>query len=266
MCYEADWAAALSALRAAHAPIDPTSLPISIGVTGKRAGERFAALPSQALAGSVGAALSAHFDWRIELRKPELEVTASLNDDGLLLLVSLLRRPSSIESRTQVGLHPHVAWAMAKCVMSFAPDARLILDPMCGTGSALLELVGGWPSVLALGSDVSAEQLVRARRNRAVLAGDAAARLLLFDADSRRLPLQTGCADGVLADLPFGVQHGSMEENASLYPEVLREVARGAAARRLRRPADQRCQPPAAPREPARPRATERLGWASAVQ
>ena len=79
---------------------------------GKRSGRRFKAVSSDALAGSIGASLAARFGWAVDLSKPTLQVTAALNDEGLLLSVALLRRPDSLEgcSRAAGGLDALVAW------------------------------------------------------------------------------------------------------------------------------------------------------------
>ncbi|KAL1519977.1 hypothetical protein AB1Y20_023461 [Prymnesium parvum] len=260
VCDAVDWQSVFEAV-GELSPQSADRRPASVGVTAKRAGKRFSSIPSQALAGSIGAALSKHFGCRVDLRSPELDVHASLNDDRLLLLHPLLRRPSTYESKTSVGLHPHVAWAMVKCaaqlscpslhslhpllralphaalplihaqippprcLMSFSPSASIVVDPMCGSGSFLLELVSGWPSVLAMGSDASASQVALARRNRAALPASSASRLQLFEADSCRHPFRRGAADAVVTDLPFGKQHGSLAENASLYPSAVSSIA-----------------------------------------
>ena len=125
------WAVAVAAWSRVHSG----RAPATVRVVGKRAGSRYAALPSMELAGSLGAAIAIRLGVVIDLRSPDLEVTASLNDKGLLLSLALLRRPDSLEGRLPCrGLHPHVAWAMARCVLPLPPGA-VLLDPMCGTAA-----------------------------------------------------------------------------------------------------------------------------------
>ena len=125
------WAVAVAAWSRVHSG----RAPATVRVVGKRAGSRYAALPSMELAGSLGAAIAIQLGVVVDLRSPDLEVTASLNDKGLLLSLALLRRPDSLEGRLPCrGLHPHVAWAMARCVLPLPPGA-VLLDPMCGTAA-----------------------------------------------------------------------------------------------------------------------------------
>ena len=207
----------------------------TLRVIGKRAGKRFAAVPSAALAGALGAELSRRFGWGVDLDAPSFEVSVSLNDDGLSVTLALLRRaePALAEVESGYGLHPHVAWAAARTIApALHRDAR-VLDPMCGSGSLLLELLRGWPGLLALGADSSLDQLTRAQTNDARLrtclrqhGSGVPAPLLLMHADACSLPLPDGSADACLCDLPFGVQHGTVENNVELYPRVLAELAR----------------------------------------
>mmetsp|Transcript_701 Transcript_701/g.2540 ORF Transcript_701/g.2540 Transcript_701/m.2540 type:complete len:428 (-) Transcript_701:393-1676(-) len=210
--------------------------PAGVRVVGKRSGTRFAGVASLALGGSVGAALHSQFGWRAMLTKHaagQLEVHASLGDDqGFRLAVSLFRRrSSSTEGRLKTQLNAHVAWAMARCALP-APDCSsgaglLLLDPMAGSATTLIEALMGWPGISAIGVDSSEPQLDCARGNLATLEPDVAARLTLVRGDAAALPLQAASVDAVLCDLPFGKLHGSEEENARrLYAATLSEMVR----------------------------------------
>ena len=184
------WAVAVAAWSRVHSG----RAPATVRVVGKRAGSRYAALPSMELAGSLGAAIAIRLGVVIDLRSPDLEVTASLNDKGLLLSLALLRRPDSLEGRLPCrGLHPHVAWAMARCVLPLPPGA-VLLDPLCGAATLLYEALasagGAAASPLALGCDASEAQLHRAAANRAALPPGLASRLRLLRASGTAPPLQ----------------------------------------------------------------------------
>uniref|UniRef100_A0A7S4BBR4 Ribosomal RNA large subunit methyltransferase K/L-like methyltransferase domain-containing protein n=1 Tax=Chrysotila carterae TaxID=13221 RepID=A0A7S4BBR4_CHRCT len=84
----------------------------------------------------------------------------------------------------------------------------------------------GRSDVLAIGFELCASQLQIARSNRARLFQSAAARVELMQGDARRLPLLDESVDAVICDLPFGRMHGSEEENVTLYPAVVHELAR----------------------------------------
>ena len=194
------WPAALAAHRALH----PTALEAaSFAVKARRKGTRFKhALNDFTLGARLGAALHARFGWRVDLSAPSIEVTASLNDDGLLVAIALLRRRDSIDCKTRGGLDPHVAWAMVHSLGAL-PPAALVCDPMCGKGSTLLEALSAHPSCVALGLDRSPAQLAHAATNRAAVPAAVGARLGLLQADACRLPLASSSVDGLVCDLPF---------------------------------------------------------------
>lgn len=224
------WRSSLCAWAAAHGIEAPPAQATTLRVIGKRGGRIFASVPSADLAGGLGAALCSHFGWRVDLDSPTLEVQATLNDDGLVATLSLLRRAEPEVSEVDYGLHPHVAWAAARTLVHTLPAGASVLDPMCGSGSMVLEIARGWPHLHAIGADTSVTQLHRAAGNYATLARRGRAhrlsRLALLRADACALPLADATIDAALIDLPFGVQHGSVAENATLYPAALHELGR----------------------------------------
>eukprot|EP00965_Chrysotila_dentata_P193109 6175555-Pleurochrysis_carterae.AAC.2 len=141
---------------------------LRLRVIGKRSGRRYAALGSLELGGSIGAELASRtleadvavttqphqlqgghlflapcrFNLDIDLNTPNLEVSVLLNDTGLFVTLALLRRPCALDAALVYGLHPHVAWALQHTAAKDC-DRAVVLDPMCGTGTVLLELVLG---------------------------------------------------------------------------------------------------------------------------
>jgi tRNA (guanine6-N2)-methyltransferase len=102
-----------------------------------------------------------------------------------------------------------------------APD-DVFLDPMCGAGTILIERAHAGRYALLLGGDAREQALEVARSN----VGPRYKPIELRQWDARSLPLDAASITAAAVNLPFGKQIGSAEENRSLYPEVLRELAR----------------------------------------
>ena len=92
----------------------------------------------------------------------------------------------------------------------------------CGSGTLLAERAGAGPFRLAFGCDIDLQALRCAQANLAA----ARVKVPVFAWDATRLPLAAGCIDVICADLPFGHDVGSHDENFILYPRILKEAAR----------------------------------------
>ena len=200
------WQPALAAHREAHgaSAAEPAAeaAALSFAVRGRRRGTRYKAVVNDfTLGAQLGAALHARFSWRVDLTEPALEVTISLNDEGLLVSLALLRRNDAIDcKRSSPGLDPHVAWAMVRSLGPL-PAGATVVDPMCGKGSLLFEALNADPRCVAIGMDRSAEQLAKAAANRAAVPRAIGDRLALLHGDASQLPLSA--CDALLCDLPF---------------------------------------------------------------
>lgn len=119
------------------------------------------------------------------------------------------------------SLHPALAAVLVR-LSEPAPNQRF-LDPLCGTGTIVIErALAGTRAAMLLGGDVNSELVRRARAN-AEAAGVAAEFRVM---DARRLPLSDASVDRIVSDLPFGVRSGSAQENEGLYPALLAEIER----------------------------------------
>jgi 23S rRNA G2445 N2-methylase RlmL len=101
-------------------------------------------------------------------------------------------------------------------------DDDVFLDPMCGAGTILIERALAGRYQLLLGGDASREALAVAQAN----VGPRYKPIELHDWDARDLPIDAGSVTAAAVNLPFGRQVGTPEENRTLYPAVLRELAR----------------------------------------
>jgi tRNA (guanine6-N2)-methyltransferase len=132
-------------------------------------------------------------------------------------------RPYKIE-HLPASLRPTIAAAMARLADVKAKHA--ILDPMCGAGTILAEIVeltrraGIRPAAL-WGGDLEPAALRAAAYNIRRLG-----RVDLVRWDATRLPLPDASFDRLVCNLPFGKQLSRPEEIRPLYRDVLAECDR----------------------------------------
>ncbi|XP_021495670.1 THUMP domain-containing protein 2 isoform X3 [Meriones unguiculatus] len=103
------------------------------------------AITGQEVGRVIGIALMRQFGWKADLRNPNLEIFVHLSDAYSVVGIPLFRVP--LASRTYIqtaGLRSTIAWAMAS-IAEIKPGA-LVLDPMCGLGTILVEAAEEWPS------------------------------------------------------------------------------------------------------------------------
>jgi len=146
--------------------------------------------------------------------------------NGWDALLRLSPRPLSSRSWRVVNLEGALNAAVAQAmVLLTRPSADdIFLNVGCGSGTLMIERMawGGFRRII--GCDTSSPILDSAHANIAAAGGTK--RLDLTRADGRTLPLLSGSVDAICADLPFGQMMGSHDDNARLYPALLKEAAR----------------------------------------
>ena len=128
------------------------------------------------------------------------------------------------------SLPPAIAAAMAFCGMPKAED--VILDPTCGSGTLLVEAGCYAPKARLIGQDMDPEAVGIAKKNLSHLAETS--RVEIREGDSRKLDIPDGEVNLILANLPFGLQFGSREDNPKLYRELITEMVRVASPEKWR--------------------------------
>jgi len=103
-----------------------------------------------------------------------------------------------------------------------------VVNLMSGSGTLLIERALHGKAQSIVGIELDAAALKCAKRN--IRAANIAANVEIIQGNATQAPLPAGFADVMLADLPFGQLVGSHDENIELYPAVLREATRIAAA------------------------------------
>lgn len=198
-------------------------------------GFRFSAAGQEsAVFSRLAAALQEATGLRHDQDEGELLLRVRPHGEGWAVLARLTPRPLSARSwracNMPGGLNATLAVAMLE-LAGVQPDDR-VLNPMCGSGTLLIERAALAAAGRLMGCDISPDSLACARQN--VQAANLTGRIELVQADATRLELPDGGFDLVVADVPWGDAVGTHSGNEALYPAFLEEMARvGTPAARL---------------------------------
>lgn len=162
--------------------------------------------------------------WRLVEDDAQVEVWVQLVGNRLLAGVRLsdnrMRQRGYRSVSLPAALKPTIAAAMIQ--LSEPRDDDVFLDPMCGSGTLLIERAFGDRYRLLLGgdSDITAVEATRAN------IGTKYQPIEIRQWDARRLPLDDASVSAVVCNLPFGKQVGTAQNNRVLYPALLEEWTR----------------------------------------
>ena len=146
---------------------------------------------------------------------------------------SMRHRTYKLEHRP-ASLRPTLAAAMVR--LADVRPGLVVLDPMCGVGTILSEVVSelrnkGWRHPEGAGRETTSDSVLGGDIETAAVRA-AVANLSRFDNirlttwDARQLPLPVHSVDRILCNLPFGKQLAKPEEIPRLYRKVLPEMDR----------------------------------------
>lgn len=154
----------------------------------------------------------------------DLEVWLWLSGSELLVGVRLsdatMRHREYKREHLPASLRPTVAAAMS--LLSRPSEKDIVLDPLCGAGTILVERGLMTPFDRLIGGDIEEEAVGIARRN--TRAAGILATIRSWDA--RALPLDDASVTRILTNLPFGKKVGSHETNEALYNALIKEFGR----------------------------------------
>ncbi|MFO8079526.1 MAG: THUMP domain-containing protein [Armatimonadota bacterium] len=193
----------------------------SFRITAHRAGEH--EYNSMEVAAAAGAGVVQRYGWDVDLEEYDYDVRVYVSDDTAVAGVRLTPEPLHRRSRVRHGaasLNATVAHAM--CRLTKPRAGEVVVDPMCGAGTILVERARLPGPALLIGGDLFIEPVKMARTNTS--AADVAAEVMQWDA--RHLPLARDSVDAVISNLPWGRRIGSHTVNRHLYPGFVRELAR----------------------------------------
>ncbi len=170
------------------------------------------------------ALLRAGSSWRINREVAPLELW--LQQVGHELLVSLRlttpqdRQHGGREIERAAALRPSVAAAMVRLTQPTAND--VFLDPMCGSGTLLLERAVAERYQLLLGGDNDPAAVEATLANF----GPRHQPRKIERWDARKLPFEDGSITAIGCNLPWGRQIGEQTAMPALYGAVIPEFAR----------------------------------------
>jgi len=167
--------------------------------------------------------------WKPVADNAQVEVWANLLGSHLLIGFRISDRTMRHRYKKRVelpaSLRPSMAAAMVFLTEPEASD--IFLDPMCGSGTILLERLYSGPSQQILAGDVESDRVYAARQNMpSPRQGSKKRSVSIRQWDARQLPLEDAAIDKVATNLPFGKQIGTRQELDSLYTAVLAELER----------------------------------------
>lgn len=172
------------------------------------------------LATELGLAVGSHEgDLLLRLRR-------SIQKEGWEVLIRLSPRPLATRSWRQCNMEGALNATIAQAMIGFTRPTQsdTFLNLACGSGTLLIERLACGRAKRLIGCDISAKALSCAQKN--LQASAYAEQVELYSWDARSLPLEDESVDVLCADLPFGHQVGSHEENVTLYPAIMQEAAR----------------------------------------
>jgi tRNA (guanine6-N2)-methyltransferase len=173
---------------------------------------------------SRGIAERGDHSWRASPEDADVEFWATLLGDELLLAVRLsdqrMRHREYKIAHFPGSLRPSVAAALG--LLSYPEAEDVVLDPFCGAGTILIERAHIGRYRLLIGCDHDAKMLAAAREN----IGPRYKPLELHRWDAAALPLPDHSVGKIITNLPWGIRHGSHEENRRLYPRAFQEFDR----------------------------------------
>jgi tRNA (guanine6-N2)-methyltransferase len=162
--------------------------------------------------------------WRLSPQEAPYELW--VHQIGRSLQVSLRITTSLHRSRggrvieREAALRPTIAAAM---VFAARPtDEDVWLDPMCGSGTILLERAAARRHGLLLGGDIDPAAV------KATLAnfGPRHKPVRIERMDARKLPLEDRSVDAYVTNLPWGHQIATASELPTMYSSLLKEAVR----------------------------------------
>jgi len=146
---------------------------------------------------------------------------SSNNKPSVLIEVPVLLPPlnSRVRDLPRPGFRRVESWAIAKCAEIQPTD--VVLDPMCGRATFIVEAASFWPACNFVGVDCDAEQLEDAKINLKETRVETI--INLIQGDCRQLSFEDCSIDKILSCPPFGKQFA---KDSNLYDEALKEWSR----------------------------------------
>ncbi|KAK0410894.1 hypothetical protein QR680_005383 [Steinernema hermaphroditum] len=180
-------------------------------------------IDSEKLSGSLSTALKKRLKLTPNLRNPAFELCVHITEK--LLFVAIPKR--SLLSRRPYHYHNGLRSTVCDAIIQLAElkSGHIVVDVTCGSGSILVEAAHAVlpESIFCIGLDCNEKMLLTAKENfvhcSPLFNHMSSFEVACVNASSGSLRWEA--VDRIVADLPFGHQHGNVEEIKSvLLPEV----------------------------------------------
>lgn len=139
---------------------------------------------------------------------------------GLRLSDATMRHRTYKLEHLPASLRPTVAATMG--LLSQPTPEDIVLDPLCGAGTIIIERALLEPLTKAMGGDIREEAVTMAQRN----ARSAGIKSAWNVWDACELPIDAASVTRIITNLPFGKQIGTHETNLALYSALAPEFGR----------------------------------------
>ncbi|MCA9899180.1 MAG: RNA methyltransferase [Ardenticatenaceae bacterium] len=166
--------------------------------------------------------------WRLVDDHAQVEIWINLLGSRLVGGIRLTDRTTRHRFNKPVelkaALRPSVAAAMIH--LTQPADDDIFLDPMCGSGTLVMErrYAGAYAQMLA--GDIELKHTQAARKNVNALRKEPPTHFSALHLDAAKLPLAPGSVTKVATNLPFGKQISSPKALKKLYPAFFGELER----------------------------------------
>ena len=170
---------------------------------------------------SVGTIFINHFNAVSELSQPDLEIFVHLSETFLTIGLPVTKRPIS----DRIYLKHITVRSTVCCALCIAANVTLndlVLDPMCGAATILIEAIKQFNVKCAVGVDNNSAQLKLAQENRKQ--SNVVSELTLILGNSKNLFLKKESFDVVICDVPFGRKFGSSDEIKPLLKSIVKTI------------------------------------------
>ncbi|MBF6561104.1 MAG: RNA methyltransferase [Candidatus Binataceae bacterium] len=162
--------------------------------------------------------------WRLSEEEADVELWATMFPGETILALRLSDERMRVRgykvAHLPGSLRPSVAAALA-WLSEPAPE-DVMLDPMCGAGTVLIERAHLGRYAALIGGDRDATALAAAREN----VGPRYKPIELHSWEATALALGDASVSKIVTNLPWGMRHGSHTDNRRLYPQLLAEFRR----------------------------------------
>uniref|UniRef100_T1JFX0 THUMP domain-containing protein n=1 Tax=Strigamia maritima TaxID=126957 RepID=T1JFX0_STRMM len=150
----------------------------------------------------MGAIVNDTFGWKVDLTAFNIEVLLNICGNYIYIGLSLVKE--SLHKRNlhyfgRATLRPTISHCMLRLACIESGD--VVCDPVCGSGSIVVEGILNWPNAFHLGGDIHDVAYNRTKQNIDALKSQKCLPVNIFHWDATRLPMLDNSIDAIVTDL-----------------------------------------------------------------